>query len=115
MDRVTAASFLHLTPISIERSRRHLADHRCDLKRHYTSWAHILESYNPHCAKTASSYRPGSQPAPGQLLRVRACGVCRTDLHVVESELPPRTRPQISGVGGFDHTVSIGRCFLPAA
>ena len=29
------------------------------------------------------------EPGPGQvLLRVRACGVCRTDLHVVEGELP---------------------------
>jgi propanol-preferring alcohol dehydrogenase len=28
------------------------------------------------------------------LLRVRACGVCRTDLHIVEGELPPR-RPQV--------------------
>jgi alcohol dehydrogenase, propanol-preferring len=33
---------------------------------------------------------PKPQPAAGQvLLRVRACGVCRTDLHVVEGELPP--------------------------
>jgi alcohol dehydrogenase, propanol-preferring len=32
---------------------------------------------------------PKPQPAAGQvLLRVRACGVCRTDLHVVEGELP---------------------------
>jgi propanol-preferring alcohol dehydrogenase len=32
---------------------------------------------------------PDPQPAPGHvLLRVRACGVCRTDLHVVEGELP---------------------------
>ncbi|HET9406862.1 MAG TPA: zinc-dependent alcohol dehydrogenase family protein [Candidatus Sulfotelmatobacter sp.] len=32
---------------------------------------------------------------PGQvLLRVRACGVCRTDLHIVEGELPPQ-RPHI--------------------
>ncbi len=31
------------------------------------------------------------QPARGQvLLRVRACGVCRTDLHIVEGELPPQ-------------------------
>jgi len=31
------------------------------------------------------------QPGPGQvLLRVRACGVCRTDLHIVEGELPPK-------------------------
>lgn len=30
-------------------------------------------------------------PGPGQvLLKVRACGVCRTDLHIVEGELTPR-------------------------
>ncbi|MGD1068481.1 MAG: zinc-dependent alcohol dehydrogenase family protein [Vulcanimicrobiaceae bacterium] len=29
-------------------------------------------------------------PGPGEvLLRVRACGVCRTDLHIVDEELPP--------------------------
>jgi propanol-preferring alcohol dehydrogenase len=34
---------------------------------------------------------PPPSSAPGQvLLRVRACGVCRTDLHVVEGELKPR-------------------------
>ncbi|HTA41117.1 MAG TPA: alcohol dehydrogenase catalytic domain-containing protein, partial [Bryobacteraceae bacterium] len=28
-------------------------------------------------------------PGPGQvLLKVRACGVCRTDLHIVDGELP---------------------------
>ncbi len=33
--------------------------------------------------------RPVPQPGPGQVLvRVRACGVCRTDLHVVDGELP---------------------------
>jgi len=32
---------------------------------------------------------PKPEPAPGQaLLRVRACGVCRTDLHIVEGDLP---------------------------
>src|ERR1039457_6415130 len=31
-----------------------------------------------------------SEPKSGQLLlRVRVCGVCRTDLHIVEGELPP--------------------------
>jgi propanol-preferring alcohol dehydrogenase len=35
---------------------------------------------------------------PGHvLIRVRACGVCRTDLHIVEGELPPRRRPLIPG------------------
>src|SRR4249920_1391125 len=31
------------------------------------------------------------------LLRVRACGVCRTDLHIVEGELPPRRSVVIPG------------------
>jgi propanol-preferring alcohol dehydrogenase len=35
---------------------------------------------------------------PGQvLLRVRACGVCRTDLHIVEGELAPLRSPLIPG------------------
>lgn len=37
-------------------------------------------------------------PAPGQaLLRVLACGVCRTDLHVVDGELPEPKLPLILG------------------
>ncbi|MGH9568190.1 MAG: zinc-dependent alcohol dehydrogenase family protein [Candidatus Angelobacter sp.] len=39
-------------------------------------------------------------PAPGQgevLVRVSACGICRTDLHVVEGELPRRKSPIIPG------------------
>lgn len=31
------------------------------------------------------------------LVRVHVCGVCRTDLHVVEGELPPRKSPIIPG------------------
>jgi propanol-preferring alcohol dehydrogenase len=31
------------------------------------------------------------------LLRVRACGVCRTDLHIVEGELPPLRDPVVPG------------------
>lgn len=31
------------------------------------------------------------------LVRVRTCGVCRTDLHVIEGELPPRKSPVIPG------------------
>src|SRR5438132_12106112 len=38
------------------------------------------------------------RPGPGEILvRVHACGVCRTDLHVVEGELPPRKSPIIPG------------------
>ncbi len=37
-------------------------------------------------------------PEPGQvLLKVRACGVCRTDLHIVEGELPQRRDQLIPG------------------
>ena len=38
------------------------------------------------------------EPAEGEVLvRVHACGVCRTDLHVIEGELPPRKSPVIPG------------------
>jgi len=38
------------------------------------------------------------QLTPGHvLLRVRACGVCRTDLHIVEGELPPQHSGMIPG------------------
>jgi propanol-preferring alcohol dehydrogenase len=41
---------------------------------------------------------PKPQPTAGQvLLRVRACGVCRTDLHIVDGELPVRKEPLIPG------------------
>jgi propanol-preferring alcohol dehydrogenase len=41
---------------------------------------------------------PAPDPGRGEVLvRVHACGVCRTDLHVVEGELPPRKSPIIPG------------------
>ena len=41
---------------------------------------------------------PQPQPSDGQvLLKVRACGVCRTDLHITEGELPQRRVPLIPG------------------
>ncbi len=41
---------------------------------------------------------PEPRPAPGQvLLAVRACAVCRTDLHVVDGELPNPKLPLIPG------------------
>ena len=40
---------------------------------------------------------PDRQPGPGQIrVKVAACGVCRTDLHVVDGEL---ARPE-----GADHS-----------
>lgn len=41
---------------------------------------------------------PDPLPAPGQLgLRVHACGVCRTDLHVVDGDLPWPGHPVVPG------------------
>jgi propanol-preferring alcohol dehydrogenase len=41
---------------------------------------------------------PTPEPGPGQvLLRVHACGVCRTDLHVVDGELPNPGRRIVPG------------------
>ena len=49
---------------------------------------------------------PDRQPGRGEIrLRVLACGVCRTDLHVVDGELPNPTLPIIPGheiVGRID-------------
>ncbi len=44
--------------------------------------------------------RDVSDPQPGQgevRVRVRCCGVCRTDLHVIEGDLPRRKLPIIPG------------------
>lgn len=41
---------------------------------------------------------PDPSPGPGQVqLRVRLCGICRTDLHVAEGDLAARRRPVIPG------------------
>lgn len=41
---------------------------------------------------------PVPQPGPGQvLLKVRACGVCRTDLHILDGELKEPKLPLIPG------------------
>jgi propanol-preferring alcohol dehydrogenase len=58
---------------------------------------------------------PTPAPAPNQvLLRVLACGVCRTDLHIVEGELPPlhpRIIPGHQIVGEIVET-RVGRTLL---
>ncbi|HET6805525.1 MAG TPA: zinc-dependent alcohol dehydrogenase family protein [Frateuria sp.] len=59
------------------------------------------------------------EPGPGQVrLRVEACGVCRTDLHVVDGELPAVAPPVVPGhevVGRVDrlgagvHRIALGQ------
>jgi propanol-preferring alcohol dehydrogenase len=42
--------------------------------------------------------RPDPTPGPGQVrVRVEACGICRTDLHVVDGELPNPKLPIVPG------------------
>ena len=54
--------------------------------------------------------RPDPEPGPSELLiRVEACGVCRTDLHVVDGELPDVRPPIVPG-----HEV-VGRVVRPGA
>lgn len=48
-------------------------------------------------------------PGPGEvLLRVRACGVCRTNLHILEGELPPHRSPVVPGHQVVGEIVAFG-------
>src|SRR5437773_12143945 len=48
--------------------------------------------------KLRAAELPRPQPGPGQLLiKVHACAVCRTDLHVVDGELPRPKLPLVPG------------------
>ncbi|MBV8795668.1 MAG: zinc-dependent alcohol dehydrogenase family protein [Hyphomicrobiales bacterium] len=48
--------------------------------------------------KLVMEERPDATPGPGQVrVRVEACGVCRTDLHVVNGELPNPKLPIVPG------------------
>jgi propanol-preferring alcohol dehydrogenase len=48
--------------------------------------------------RLAMEERPEPQPGPGQIrVRVEACGVCRTDLHVVDGELTDPKLPIVPG------------------
>src|SRR3569623_1662417 len=59
-----------------------------------------------------SWHRPEPEPAVGEVrLQVEACGVCRTDLHVVDGELPdvrPPVVPAQEVVGRVDRLGSGG-------
>jgi len=53
-----------------------------------------------HAAHRALSFDTLAPPEPGPrqlLLRVRACGVCRTDLHIVDGELADPKLPLVPG------------------
>jgi propanol-preferring alcohol dehydrogenase len=55
------------------------------------------------------SRMPMPVPVPGQvLLRMRACGVCRTDLHIIDGELAPHKLPLVLGHEVVGEVVSAG-------
>ncbi len=62
---------------------------------------------------------PAPRPAQGEVLvRVGYCGVCRTDLHVIEGELTPRKSPLIPGhqvVGVVEELGGHAQKFRPGA
>lgn len=54
---------------------------------------------------------PPPVPGPGEVrLRVEACGICRTDLHIIEGDLPLPTLPLVPGhqVVGVVDQIGIG-------
>jgi propanol-preferring alcohol dehydrogenase len=54
--------------------------------------------------------RPVPEPGPEQVLvRVHACGVCRTDLHVVDGELPNPSLPLVPGHEVVGRVAAVGR------
>jgi alcohol dehydrogenase, propanol-preferring len=58
---------------------------------------------------------PRPKVKPGYVfLKVRACGVCRTDLHIVEGELPPRRSQLIPGHQIVGDVVEGATAELPA-
>ena len=60
--------------------------------------------------------RPVPAPGPGQvLLAVRACAVCRTDLHVVDGELPDVRTPIVPGHEIVGRVAAIGPDVAPGA
>jgi alcohol dehydrogenase, propanol-preferring len=57
---------------------------------------------------------PAPEPGPGQVLvAVDACGVCRTDLHVVDGELPDPKLPLVPGHQIVGRVVEGGARFGP--
>ncbi|MDD9937048.1 MAG: alcohol dehydrogenase catalytic domain-containing protein, partial [Myxococcales bacterium] len=52
---------------------------------------------------------PIPEPGPGQVrLRVRACGICRTDLHILDGELEHPALPLVPGHQVVGHVDALG-------
>ena len=72
------------------------------------AWA-VLDPGRSTGSPLALVERPVPIPARGEVLvRVRACGVCRTDLHLVEGELEPRRSGVVPGHEVVGEVVRLG-------
>jgi len=59
---------------------------------------------------------PRPEPGPGEvLIKVRTCGVCHTDLHIVEGELAPHRSPVVPGHEIVGEVVGFGEDDAPIA
>ena len=64
---------------------------------------------DPASRRLVAVERPVPSPGPGEILvRVRACGVCRTDLHILDGELPPHREHVIPGHEVVGEVVAAG-------
>lgn len=65
--------------------------------------------------RIAQNYPKPEPKSDEVLLKVRACGVCRTDLHITDGELPPHRQHLIPGhqiVGELSDGTRVGACWL---
>lgn len=70
---------------------------------------HPLDRSTPDHSPLALVERPVPVPAPGEVLvRVRVCGVCRTDLHLAQGELAPRHHGVVPGHEVVGEIVRLG-------
>ena len=64
---------------------------------------------DPHSAALRPLQLTMRELQPGEIrLRVHACGVCRTDLHIVDGELPASTLPRVPGHEIVGTVVEVG-------
>jgi propanol-preferring alcohol dehydrogenase len=71
----------------------------------------LSENSDIHSSPLQMTEYPDPVPAVGEVgVRVRCCGICRTDLHVIEGELPPAKKPLIPGhqIVGVVETLGAG-------
>ena len=60
--------------------------------------------------------RPDPIPGPGEVrIRVEACAVCRTDLHVIDGELPQAVYPIVPGHEVVGIVEAVGECVTDPA